>query len=69
MLRLVKACEVFIYADEVALVVSYKDKKNIIERRHAKVSRWMCDNWFFLHLGKLNHFVWIKDEIKKGIWF
>ncbi len=54
-LRSVCSCELFLYADDSALLVSHKDK-NIVERtlsvELSNVSRWMLDNRLLLHLGK-----------------
>ena len=54
-LKSVCSCELFLYADDSALLVSHKDK-NIVERTLSvellNVSRWMSDNRLSLHLGK-----------------
>ena len=49
------SCNLFLYADDSALLVSHKDKnevENMLSAELLNVSRWLADNKLSLHLGK-----------------
>lgn len=56
------SCQLFLYADDSALLINPKEVgiiQSTLQAELSRVSAWLEDNRLSLHLGKTMHFVWI----------
>ena len=69
-MRDVCSCNLYLFADDAALLISHKDKNTLQSRlgeELTKISSWLCDNRLSLHLGKTESILFgSKPRLKKA---
>ena len=62
-------CNLFVYADDSALVVADKNLAQLQERLSEQLTNiglWLSDNKLSLQLGKTINSVWLQTQIKQS---
>lgn len=64
------SCNLFLFADDAALLISHRDKDTLqirLGEELTKISSWLCDNRLSLHLGKTESILFgSKPRLKKA---